>query len=327
MPSQRLPTVSVVMPVRNEARTVAPALLSVLSQDYASIADVIVADGRSTDGTRDVVRTVAAGDARVRLVDNPAGTTPAALNTAIRASTGEIVVRVDAHAVLPDGYVRRAVEVIEATGADNVGGMQVPVGRTPMKRAIAIAMSSRLGAGDARYRIGGPPGPVDTVYLGAFRRTALERVGGFDEDLLRNQDAELNHRIRASGGVVYFHPDLRVGYEPRDSFARLWQQYFTSGAWKRETFRKDPRSFRPRQAAPPLLVLGLAASAALAVAGWRRAAAIVPGTYAAALAGTTALAAARRRDPAALLLPAVLPAMHLGWGLGFLLGRSRARKK
>jgi glycosyltransferase involved in cell wall biosynthesis len=317
------PTVSVVLPVRNEVATVEGAIRSVLAQEYPRPFEVVVADGMSGDGTRETLEKLSADEPRLLVVDNPSGITPSALNAAIRASSGEVVVRCDGHGALPSGYIRRAVEIMIETGADNVGGVQAATGRGFVQRSIAMAMSSRFGVGDARFHVGGAPGPVDTVFLGVFRRAALDRVGMFDEHLARNQDAELNHRIIATGGTVYFHPDLRVTYYPRASLRALWRQYFASGAWKRETFKRSPGSFRLRQAAPPTLVLGMVASTVVAFTPWRIAAAAVPAAYVAFLVAATWWTLARRRDVAALLLPGVLPTMHLGWGLGFLAGRAR----
>jgi len=319
------PTVSVILPVRNEAGTIERALASVLSQEYPRRIEVVVADGMSTDGTRQVLERVAAADPRVRLVDNPAQITPVGLNLAIRASGGEIVVRCDGHNLLPPGYIARAIEILLEAGADNVGGIQAATGEKFVERAIALAMSIPMGVGDARFHYGGPPGPADTVFLGVFRRSALDRIGGFDERLARNQDAELNHRIRATGGIVYFHPDLRVTYRPRGSLHALWRQYFSSGAWKRETFRRSPGSFRLRQAAPPILVIGLAVS--VVVGPLRPVFSIaVPALYIAVLVGTSIVEGVRKHELAASILLVVLPIMHLGWGLGFLVGRVRHRE-
>ena len=187
---------------------------------------------------------------------------------------------------------------------------------------MAIAQTTFLGVGDARYRTGGQAGPVDTVYLGVFRRAALDRVGGFDEGQVRNQDYELNWRLRASGGTVYFHPDLAVAYTPRPGLRPLWRQYWEYGTWKRVMLRKHPRSLRWRQLAPPGLIAGLVWSLVMLVTPWPWAAAIVPGAYLAALLGAALAEGIRRRDPAALALPVVLPTMHLAWGLGFLAGRA-----
>jgi succinoglycan biosynthesis protein ExoA len=312
------PTVSVVMPARDAAGAIGGALTAIRAQDYPRITEVIVADGASADATPEIARRAGA-----TVVANPDATTPAGLNAAIASSTGEVIVRCDAHAELPPGYVSRAVETLMRTGADNVGGMQVPVGRTFWERAIGYAMSSPLGAGDARYRIGGGEGPADTVYLGVFRRTALERVGGFDETLERNQDYELNWRIRETGGVVWFDPELRVTYRPRGSLRELWQQYFDYGRWKRVVIRRHPGSLRWRQLAAPGLVVALAA--ALCTAPWLPATVAIPALYASALVATGTWGAVRNRDLAFLATPFALATMHLAWGLGFLSSQSSRR--
>lgn len=313
------PSVSVVIPARQSADTVGDAVVSALSQDYPGDLEVVVAVG-SDDGT--AAAAIAAG---ARVVPNPTGTTPAGLNAAIAASSGEVVVRCDAHAVLPPGYVRRAVETLRRTGAGNVGGMQVPTGRTGWERAIAYAMASPLGAGDARYRIGGEEGPVDTVYLGVFPRSLLEQVGGFDESLERNQDYEMNWRIRDSGGTVWFDPQLRVAYRPRGTLGALWRQYRDYGRWKREMLRRHPDSLRLRQLAAPALVLGLAASLPAAVV-WRPALAL-PVSYAVVVSAFGVAAGLRERDAAGLGAGPALAVMHISWGLGFLSGQSSRKAR
>lgn len=292
---------------------------SVLEQP--EVVEVVVAAADAA--TREAAEAI--GDDRVVLVDNPDGTTPAALNRALKKSAGSVIVRCDAHAVLPPGFVRRAVETLERTGAVNAGGRQVPRGELPFERAVAMAMVSPLGAGDARYRIGGQEGPVDTVYLGAFRREALVAVGGFDESLERNQDYELNWRLRQAGGVVWFDPELAVEYRPRNSPGRLWRQYFEYGYWKRLVLRRHPGSLRWRQLAPPALVVALATSAAVAPLSWRPAA-VLPGVYLFSTAGAGLADLMRRRDGAALLEPLALWTMHLAWGTGFIAGQLSGRR-
>lgn len=320
------PAVSVVMAVRNDAAHLPEAVAAVLAQEYPGELEVVLGVGPSSDGTEAVAEQLAGGDPRVKVVSNPKGITSAGLNVAIGASTGEVVVRVDGHCELSDGYVRCAVESLEATGADNVGGVQRAVGETVFERAVAAAMTSRFGVGNARFHYGGRSGPADTVYLGVFRRAALERVGGFDETLVRNQDYELNWRLRDTGGVVWFEPRLRVRYRPRPTLRRLAHQYFEYGQWKREMLRRHPRSLRLRQAVPPAALVANAAGVVLGLAvspRWL----LVPGTY---VVGTlVASAVAGRGDVAVTLrLPAVFAAMHGAWGSGFLVGprqRSRAR--
>jgi len=306
------------MPVRNEAEHIGATLDACLAQNYNGAVDIIVADAMSHDGTREIVATYGRSDG-VRMVDNPSLTTPAGLNAAIAATNGDIIVRCDARSELPVDYVTTAVAVLAETGAANVGGVQRAVGISPVQRAIAAAMSSPFGVGDARFHMGGKAGVVDTVYLGVFRREALEAVGGFDETLLRNQDYELNYRLRQNGGDIYFDPSLEVIYRPRPSLRRLAKQYFEYGRWKRVVVKRHPGSLRWRQLVAPAFVLGVTVSVAVSIAGYPLISALVPGTYALANVGATVIEIAKRRDVAMFLLPAAFITMHLAWGVGFLL--------
>jgi glycosyltransferase involved in cell wall biosynthesis len=301
--SSNLPSVSVVIPARNAADVLPRALASVRRQTYPNIVDVVVAaadqsSASAADGTTVVV--------------NEQGSTPTGLNLAVAAATGEIVARCDAQAVFPPGYVARAVETLQRTGAANVGGMQVPVGETPWQRAIAEAMKSPFGAGDARYRIGGEEGPVETVYLGVFRRSALEQVDGYDESFTRNQDYELNHRLIEAGEVVWFDPQLRVEYSPRGSLGALARQYFEYGQAKRQFARKHRGYLRWRQTAPPFLVVGLALSVVLAP--------MVPVVLLLPAIYSLSLLVVSLAD---LRVAAALATMHISWGSGFLMGPNR----
>lgn len=310
--------VSVVVPVRDAATTIGRTMDAVLSQD--GVDEVVLAVAPSRDGTAEVVADIASRDPRVRVVDNPAGSTPAALNRAVAASTGDVVVRVDAHAVLPAGYVAAAVRLLSESGAANVGGRQVPTADDGFAAAVAAAMTSPVGSGGAAYRGAGEVRDVDTVYLGVFDRAALDAVGGFDETMLRNQDAELNERLRRAGHRVVLDPDLAVAYAPRDTLRGLARQYFEYGRYRRRTVALHPGSMAPRQAAPALLVgvLSLVLGRGLVR---RRAglATTVLGGYAGAL--LVAGAVADRRRPFAVA--AALATMHLAWGVGFLLGPPR----
>lgn len=317
--SEQGPAVSVVMPVRNAEGHLARAVRAVLDQECPGGLEVLLAVGPSRDGTERVCAGLAATDGRVRVLDNPDGSAAAGLNRAVAAARGPVVARVDAHAVVPPGYLRRALELLEDTGADTVGGMQDAVGETPFELAVAAAMSSRFGAGDARFRTGGRPGPTDTVYLGVFRREALRRAGAFDETLERNQDYELNYRLRAAGGTVYFHPDLRVAYRPRASLRALAAQYFRYGQWKQVVVRRHPRSLRWRQVVAPATLLANLAGLAAGLTG-HRAGLAVPGAYLATVVAASAGLGRRLPPRAAAHLPGVFVTMHGAWGLGFLVG-------
>lgn len=308
-----------ILPARDASRTVAAAIRSALGQEPVDEVVVAVADVATRAAAEQI------DDTRVKVVDNLAGSTPAGLNRALEEAKGEVIVRCDAHAVLPPGFVSRALRVLDETGAVNVGGRQVPRGRSLFERAVAMAMVSPVGAGDARYRIGGRAGPVDTVYLGVFRREALESAGGFDETLERNQDYEMNWRLRQAGGVVWFDPGLAVEYRPRGNVSGLWRQYFDYGYWKRVVIGRHPGSWRWRQLAPPVLVVGLIGSLGMALFAWRPAV-IVPGAYLAVTLGAAGIDGARTGDPASALEPVALWTMHLAWGSGFIAGRLPGRR-
>lgn len=303
------------MPVRNEAAGLAAAVQSVLAQEYPVRFDVCLAVAPSDDATEAIAQQLAAADSRVTVVANPSGATPAGLNAAIRATAGAVVVRVDGHARLSPGYIRRAVETMRRTGAVNVGGVQAAVGETPFERAVATAMTSWLGTGGARFHVGGAEGPVDTVYLGVFDRAAGDAVGWFDERLIRNQDYELNIRLRAAGGTIWFDPELSVTYRPRSTVRALARQYFEYGQWKAEVLRRHPESLKLRQAAPAALPVALA-GALLAGARWRPAL-LVPIAYAMLVA-----TAAKRRPRVAL----AAATMHVAWGVGFQARMLRGRR-
>ena len=322
--------VSVILPARDEAPAMlAQAVGSALCQDYGAGLEVIIADGSDTPAMADAIRR---WYPQVRVIPNPERTISHGLNRALRTAAHPIIVRCDARSVLPPGYVARAVQTLTATGAVNVGGRQNPVGTTAFERAVALAMTSALGAGDARYRLGGPEGAADTVYLGVFRRDAVEAVGGFDPSLLCNEDYELNWRLRERGETIWFDPALAVDYRPRGDLRALARQYFRYGFWKRVMLERHPASLRYRQLAAPLLVAGLGVSTLLAAAGGSLvglaaapalgpvllgAAALMPGAYLLLVAGGAAALGVKRRDPHARLLPLVLAAIHLSWGAGF----------
>jgi glycosyltransferase involved in cell wall biosynthesis len=211
------PGVSIVVPILNEARYLEASVRRLLEQRYDGQLEVVLALGPSHDNTRDVARMLADADSRVLLVDNPSGRTPVGLNLAIAASQFSYVVRCDGHAEVPSDYVAVAIETLQRTGADNVGGIMAAEGVTPFEMAVARAMTTPLGVGGASFHVGGLEGPAPTVYLGAFTRSALDRVGGYDESMVRAQDWEMNLRIRESGGLIWFTPKMRVTYRPRGS--------------------------------------------------------------------------------------------------------------
>ena len=320
------PAVSIIMPVLDEERHLAEAVAGVMGQDYPGEMELILALGPSKDRTDEIARGLAAADARVRLVDNPAGRTPAGLNAALGAARHDIIVRVDGHGVLCEGYIRTAVDVLEQTGAANVGGIMHAEGQTDFERAVACAYTSRFGLGGARFHVGGDAGPADTVYLGVFRRDVLDRLGGFDEHFQRAQDWELNHRIRAAGETVWFTPELSVRYRPRPDLRSLARQFLKTGQWRREVVRRYPETASPRYLAPPVVTAGVTAGALAGVAAaagapaWLAIGWLAPAGYAAGVL-VAGVAGGRGLPPRARAwLPPVLATMHLTWGAGFIIG-------
>ena len=314
--------VSVIMPILNEEPHLREAVAVVLEQDYPGEIELVLALGPSTDRTDEVALALAEQDPRITCVRNPSGRTPDALNAAVAASRHDVVARVDGHAVIPRGYLRTAVEVLRRTGADNVGGIMDAQGVTAFERAVAAAMRSRLGVGNSRFHTGGEEGPAETVYLGVFRRSALERVGGYDAHFARAQDWELNHRIRATGGLVWFTPDLTVSYRPRGSVAALARQYFHYGRWRRVVAHRHG-TISARYLAPPALVSGL--GAALVVAPWWPWTLLAPAGYLLAIVAGGIVVGADLEWRARICVPVALGAMHLSWGVGFLTSPPRLK--
>ncbi len=319
------------MPVRNEERYLAESVRRVLGQDYPGPLELVLAVGPSADRTEPIARELAAADSRVTVVANPTGRIPAALNAAVGAARHEVIARVDGHALLPPGYLKTAVATLAETGAADVGGVMAAVGETPFQQAVAWGMTSKAGVGSAAFHTGGGAGPTLSVYLGVYRRAAIEQAGGWDEGMLRAEDWDLNYRIRTGGGLIWFTPGLRVTYRPRASVRALGTQYFHYGRWRRVIVREHPETASFRYLAPPAaaalvaagLAAGLAGLAGLAAGAppgitWLTAGLVIPVTY---LAGITAAGAwLARRVPAGVRIrvPLVLGVMHMCWGTGFL---------
>jgi succinoglycan biosynthesis protein ExoA len=327
------PSISAIMPVLDEERHLAEAVAGVLDQDYPGDLELVLALGPSRDGTASIAAALAAHDARVRLIDNPVGMTPSGLNAALAAARHGIIVRVDAHGLLSPNYLRRAVEVLEQTGAANVGGVMQAEGQNDFERAVARAMTSPVGIGGARFHVGGRAGESDTVYLGVFRRDVLERLGGYDEHFSRAQDWELNYRIRAAGETVWFTPDLVVTYRPRGNLRGLARQFFNSGRWRREVVRRHPGTANLRYVAAPAATVAVTGGTAMALAaalggpGWLAVGLLAPMAYAAGVAGAMLVEGRGLNWRARAWLPAVLAVMHMAWGCGFIVGAPRAQSR
>ena len=319
------PDVAVIMPVLNEENYLAAAVQAILDQNYPGEMTIALAIGPSKDRTQEVAEQLAERDSRIVVVSNPSGRTPDGLNAAISATSQDIVVRVDAHCELSSGYIETAIETLNRTGADNVGGVMAAVGQTPFEEAVAVAMRSPLGVGAAAFHTGGQEGLAETVYLGVFRRSALERVGGYDPHFTRAQDWEMNFRIRQTGGTVWFNPELHVTYRPRPTLRKLAKQYFEYGLWRREVMRTHPETTSGKSAlryfAPPLAVIGSLLGAVLGACGQTWAYALPVGYIAIeTLASLSLLRSAKRGW---FYVPLVLLTMHWSWGTGFIVSRSK----
>ncbi|WP_430542827.1 glycosyltransferase family 2 protein [Streptomyces iconiensis] len=326
-----LPAVSVIMPVLNEERHLRTSVQHILEQEYAGEMEVVIALGPSADRTDEIAAELVAENAnrswgRVQTVPNPTGRTPAGLNAAIKASRHPVVVRVDGHGMLSPNYIATAVRLLEETGAANVGGTMHAEGENAWEHAVAAAMTSKIGVGNAAFHTGGEAGEAETVYLGVFRREVLEQQGGYNEEFIRAQDWELNFRIREAGGLIWFSPELRVSYRPRPSVRELAKQYRNYGRWRHVVARYHAGSINLRYLAPPVAVCAIAAGVVVGVAvtPW---ALVVPGGYLAAIVAGSLPAGKGLGLSARAQIPVALATMHMSWGWGFLTSPKKLARK
>lgn len=318
-----LPFISVVMPVYNEAGYIERSVGAMLDQDYpAHHIEIIVVDGGSSDGTREIVEEIVRRDSRVRLINNPRRIIPAALNLGIAAARYDLVARMDGHAIAAPDYLLRCVQVMQGTGADNVGGRWIYRGEDFTSSAIAAAMDSRFGVGTSRWRGSPTGGQVDTVPYGFYRRQLLLDLNGFDEVFRANEDYELNYRLRLAGGRIFYSPDILMTYFVRSSLIHLGRQYSRYGFWKARMIWSHPGSVRLRHLLAPLLVAGLAIGLPLSYL-W--------GPFAQAYVTTLVLyillsmvfslrQAGQHGWRYLPLLPLIFAVLHISWGVGFLVG-------
>ena len=320
------PKVSVIVPCYNEHSTIRHLLDALHEHTYPRAEmEVIVADGLSTDGTRDAIAVFQRDfpELLVRVVDNTKRSIPSALNRAIEASCGEIILRLDGHSKPYPDYISNCVSAHEAGRGKNVGGIWEihPGAETWIAKSIAVAAAHPLGVGDALYRHAKQAAEVDTVPFGSFRRALIEQVGFFDESLLTNEDYEFNARVRKSGGKIWLDPSIRSIYFARPTLVELIQQYWRYGFWKWRMLRRYPETLRWRQALPPLFLLSLIALAVLSifVPVARIVLTVELLAYFSILLLAGLQAAFKQRNVYLILgLPLAIPAMHLSWGSGFL---------
>ena len=309
------PSVSFILPILNEERDLENCVSAILQQDYLGSIEIILALGLSIDKTTQIANTIAAGDTRIKLVDNPTGQTARGLNLAIKSSSYEIICRIDGHSEIDRTYIKTAVLIMQETGAVNVGGLMYANSEFGLQRTIAQAMRSKLGVGPSKFHTGGKAGASDTVYLGVFKKSAIIAAGGFDERYIRAQDWELNHRMRKQGGLIWFDPRLIVTYRPRNSFSKLAKQYFQYGRWRRVIARQHPQTVNYRYLAPPIAVVitlvsiftGLFINRILILPSLAYIFLLLIGGF---LIG--------KKLVDRLIMPFVLVTMHFSWGVGFL---------
>ena len=305
--------ISFVMPVRNEATHLARAVEAVLSQEHKGGNELILAIAPSTDKTQEVATALNEKHlSRLVILENPAGDTATGLNLAIAAAKFETVIRVDAHSKLSEGYSALAQEVLQETGAANVGGMMIAGGENEFQKAVAFGYNNRIGLGGGAFHVGGKAGPADSVYLGCFQKCWLDKVGGFDPKWVRGQDWELNKRLREAGGTVWFDPRLKVTYYPRDNWPALAKQFLNTGIWRGALTRQSPGQSAVRYWIPPLLVLSTIL--------W------LPVTLYLLVIAFAAMNAGDLKPATRLWLMIVLPTMHYSWGLGFWWGLARGAR-
>jgi glycosyltransferase involved in cell wall biosynthesis len=322
------PAVSVIIPVLNEERFLKQSVQAILNQNYSGQLEIILALGPSKDQTN-VIAQELAKDQRIKLVENPSGRTAAALNNAIKNSEFDIIVRLDGHAIVDSNYIKNAVKTLVESGADNVGGLMKAEGTNAFEKSVAAAMTSKFGVGNAPFHVGGKSGEVDTVYLGTFRKSALERVGYFDESFIRAQDWEMNYRIRKTGGKIWFNPDLVVSYRPRKNLLQLAKQYFEYGQWRKQVTKTYPETVSMRYLAPPITVSGLIAGIIMVLfskildINWLQIGWLAPLVYLTVILLAFLSIGSKIGLLSRLYLLLVLPTMHLSWGVGFLKGSKR----
>jgi len=326
------PLVSIIIPCRNEENFIAMCLDSIMANAYPKDRlEILIVDGMSKDRTRAIVEGYARRHACMRLLDNPKQIAPAALNAGIKNAKGEIVMRMDAHATYDREYISRCVRALDVCGADNVGGIwrTLPANDTPLAWAIAIGLSHPFGVGNAYFRIGSSePRWVDTVPFGCYRKEVFDRIGMFDERLVRNQDIEFNARLRKAGGKIYMTPTIRSNYYSRSSLGGLWRQSFQNGRWNIYTTALTGMSLALRHYVPLGFVAGLFGSGLLAISlptfRW------VFGTTSAVYLVAAIVASLRsprsKHAGSRAFLPLVFLVLHLSYGLGSLWGMLTAAK-
>ena len=321
--NQNIPVVSLLIAMKNEEKYISDCLESLFAQDYpAEKLEVLILDGLSKDKSREIVKQLIQGKIHYKLINNPQVIQSSAWNLGIEKSSGQIISIVSAHSILSKNYVSKAVDTFFRTGADLVGGPMNAIGENNIAKVISIATSSPFGIGGAKFHYTNKEEIVDTVYMGFCARELYETVGGFDEEMVRNQDDELSYRILDNGGVIVCNPEIESNYFNRASFRSLWKQYFQYGYWKVRVLQKHPKQMRIRQFIPPLFVFSLLLSIILTLSfnwGWLILI-LTTGSYLIANITASLNIAIKERKEYLVFLPGTFVIIHLSYGLGFLIG-------
>jgi glycosyltransferase involved in cell wall biosynthesis len=250
--------ISIICPIYNESNYITSCINALLHQTISKDRiEILIIDGFSNDGTRQIVENIAKENESVKLLDNPERIVTRALNIGFEMAKGEIIIRVDGHAVVSNDFIQNSIECLEKTNADCVGGIIECVNTSKKGIAIALAMSSKFGVGNSRFRTSGKEGYVDTVAFGAYKKEVLKKLGLIDPDLIGADDDEFNYRLRESGGKIYLCPKIKSKYYTRSNYTALFNQFFSYGFWKVRVLQKHFRMMQPRQFIPPLFVLSI----------------------------------------------------------------------
>ena len=320
-------SLTIIMPCFNERRYIAKSIDTLLDEHYQKNCELIIAEGMSNDGTREIIQSYINRGFPIRLLENKRKIQTYALNLGISEARGDIIIRADAHCLYPPGYIKKCVDLLETTKAANVGGVMAPQGSKPLQKAIALAMQHPLGVGDARFHLGKYSGYVDTVYLGTFRKTLFDEIGLYDTNCRTNEDAELNLRILKAGKKIFLDSSIEVTYYPRETFKGLFSQYFNYGKGRCYTTLKHKKMTSWRQFAPIALVLTLISS--VTTSFFIPIFTLAPIAYAGAALLTSLISWPKKKINLniRLLLALAFMIMHISWGLGFLVELISPRNK
>jgi glycosyltransferase involved in cell wall biosynthesis len=324
----QLPQICIIIPERNEKSSIRTCLDAVLAQDYPqNLTSIIVVDGISTDGTLEILAEYERKDPLFHVIESPRKVVSPGFNLALLRTRADIIIRVDGHTVIAPDYVRQCVETLHRTQADNVGGKMSAVSTTHFGWAVAYATSTPFGVGGSRFHYSDDEEWVDTVYMGAWPRQVFEKIGLFDEELVRDQDDEFNYRLREQGGRILLSPAIRSEYTVRSTPQTLLHQYAGYGYWKVRVLQKHPLQMSLRQFVPPALVLSLIGSALFSLSFIIRPSSFtlllssfIPMLYLIANLLASLWTASKRGWRYLLFLPLIFAILHLSYGMGFLIG-------